>query len=160
MARIWTGDDLPADCHPMVRSLVEYWRGIGPADALPGRQHFDPIDVWSLVRNLWIVDVYGAPPRFRYRVAGTKVVDYIGREPTGKFMDEVFPHFSETETGKSLLRIVASGVPRWRRGTPTLRDDKGFKVVEQVSLPLARDGRTVDMVLNLSVIMNASGEQC
>jgi len=158
VTRTWP-DDLPADCHPMVRSLLEYWLRIGPADALPGRQHFDPIDVWSLIRNLWIVDVCGNPPHFRYRVAGTKVVDYIGREPTGKMMDEVFPHFPETETCRDLLRTVAGGVPRWRRGAPTLRGDKSFTIVEQISLPLARDGRTVDMVLNLSVVMNAKGEQ-
>jgi hypothetical protein len=159
VTRNWSDYNLPADCHPMVRSIVEYWLGIGPADALPGRQHFDPIDIWSLIRNVWIVDVFGDPPRFRYRVAGTKVVDYIGQEPTGKTMDEVFPHFQETETCNGLLRVVAKRVPHWRRGTPTLRSDKSFTIVEQVSLPLARDGRTVDMVLNLSVVMNAKGEQ-
>lgn len=159
MARNWFDYDVPEDCHPMVRTIVEYWLRIGPADALPGRQHFDPIDIWNLIRNVWIVDVCGEPPQFRYRVAGTKVVDYIEQEPTGKMMDEVFPHFDETETCKNLLRVVADRVPRWRRGAPTLRSDKSFKVVEQISLPLARDGRTVDMILNLSVVMNAQGEQ-
>lgn len=144
----------------MVRALVEYWLRIGPADGIPGRQHFDPVDVWDLIRNIWIVDVVGSPPRFQYRVAGTRIVDYIGQEPTGKTVDVVFPHFPQTESGKDLLRTVNDRVPRWRRGTPTLRSDKAYKTVEQISLPLARDGRTVDMVLNLSVFLNAQGEPC
>jgi len=159
VARDRSDYELPEDCHPMVRAIVDYWLRIGPADALPGRQHFDPVDIWKLIPNVWIVDVFGDPPRFRYRVAGTRVVDYLGREPTGKTMDEVFPHFQETETCKGLLRVIAERVPHWRRGTPTLRSDKNFKIVEQVSLPLARDGRTVDMILNLSVVMAAQGTQ-
>ena len=101
-----------------------------------------------------MVDVLGTPPQFRYRVTGTKVVDYIGREPRGQLMHEVFPHFQNT------MSVVEERVPRWRRGHPTLRDDKNFKMVEQVSLPLARDGKTVDMILNLTVYMNIKGELC
>jgi hypothetical protein len=158
--RYWSEDDLPADCNPMVRSIAQYWLGIGPDDALPGRQHFDPIDIWPLIKNVWIVDVDGSPPRFRYRVVGTKVVEYVGEEPVGWTMDEVFPHFEESETGKDFARVVEERKPRWRRGNPTLRRDKDFKTVEQIFLPLARDGRNVDMVLNLTVYMNANGEVC
>lgn len=144
----------------MVKSMIDYWLRIGPADSLPGRQHFDPVDIWDLIQNVWMVDVRDSPPRFRYRVAGTKVVDYIGQEPTGKTMDEVFPHFHNTETSKDLLRVLAEKSPRWRRGPPTLRSDKNFKIVEQVSLPLAADGSTVDIVLNLTVYLNADGVAC
>jgi len=144
----------------MVKSIVDYWLRIGPSDGLPGRQHFDPVDIWDVIPNVWIVDVCGSPPRFRYRVAGTKIAEYVGQEPGGKMMDEVFPHFANTETRKALLDVVARHAPRWRRGTPTLRHDKNFKTVEQISLPLARDGRTVDMVLSLTVYSNIAGETC
>lgn len=110
--RLWEDCDLPDDCHPMVRSIVEYWLRIAPGEALPGRQHLDPIDIWGLIANVWMVDVCGSPPRFRYRVAGTKIVEYIGRDPTGMSMDEVFPHFENTETCKDLLRIVEEHCPR------------------------------------------------
>lgn len=158
MTRNWSEEDLPTDCHPMVRSIAEYWLGIGPADALPGRQHFDPVDIWPLIRNVWMVDVVGSPPQFRYRVVGTKVVAYIEQEPGARMMDEIFPHFEDTETCKDMIRVVERRAPRWRRGTPTLRRDKDFKTVEQISLPLAGDGRTVDIILNLTVYMNAKGK--
>lgn len=146
----WPELGIPEDCHPKIRSLAEYWLRICPENGIPGRQHFDPLDIWDLVSNVWIVDVFGAPPRFRYRVIGTRIVEYLGSDPTGETMDEVFPHFSETFTGKHLLEVVTEGRPRWRRGTPTLRYEKDFKLVEQVSLPLAGDGKTTDMVLSLT----------
>lgn len=144
----------------MVDTLVKYWQSIGPQDLLPGRQHFDPIDVWNLVPNIWMVNVLNSPPQFQYRIIGSKVVDYIGRETTGMFMHEVFEHFEDTETCKDMRKAVKHGRPRWRRGTPTMRYDKGFKVVEQVSLPLASDGTVVDIVLNLSLFFDSDGVLC
>jgi len=140
-----------ADCNPKIKVIFEYWTRISPPGALPGRQHFDPLDLKALLPNLWIVDVVGDPPRFKYRIAGTKIVDYLGQEPTGKWMDEVFPHLEESYTFRDLMTTVREGRPQWRRGTPTLQIEKSFKVVEQLSLPLASDGKKVDMVMNLTV---------
>lgn len=124
---------------------------------LPGRQHFDPVDIWNLVPNIWMVNVTGTPSQFEYRIIGSKIVDYIGRDATGMFLDEVFEHFEDTETCKDLRKAVELRCPRWRRGAPTMRYDKNFKTVEQVSLPLATDGNTVDIVLNLSLIFDSNG---
>ena len=140
--------------------IVDYWASIGPSDALPGRQHFDPIDVWNLIPNIWMVNVVGMPPQFEYRIIGSKVVGYIGREATGMFMHDVFEHFENTATCKDLRKAVSDGCPRWRRGSPTMRYDKDFKVVEQISLPLASNGKTVDIVLNLSLFFDSEGVLC
>lgn len=107
----WPELGIPEDCHPKIRSLAEYWLRISPENCIPGRQHFDPLEIWDLVSNVWIVDVFDSPPRFRYRVVGTRIVEYLGRDPTGETMDEVFPHFSETFTGKHLLEVVTEGRP-------------------------------------------------
>ncbi len=151
MDRAFRDCDPLANCHPKIKTVIEYWSRIGPDGALPGRQHFDPVDLKTLLANLWLVDVVGDPPRFKYRVAGTKIVEYLGQEPTQKWMDEVFPHLEETHTFRDLMTAVREGRPQWRRGTPTLQPQKSFKVVEQVTLPLAGDGKNVDMVLNLTI---------
>lgn len=150
--------NVPENCHARVRRLVSYWQSAGPDGRLPGRQHIDPVDLGSLLSNIWIADVHRAPLRFRYRVVGTRIVTYLGAEPTGRWLDEVIPHFGTTHTCHDLHAVVRDGVPRWRRGTPSVRKDLFYKTLEQVSLPLAADGETVDMALNLTLFLDEEGE--
>src|SRR5690348_8213244 len=50
-------DFLPENCDHRLRELYEYWRSRHPAEGvLPGRQHFDPVDVPKLLPWIWLVD--------------------------------------------------------------------------------------------------------
>lgn len=111
----------------------------------------------DLLGNVWVADVARDPLRFRYRVVGSRVVKYLDLEPTGKWLDEVIAHFEKTNTAHDMKIVVKEGAPRWRRGSPTIRKDLVFKTLEQVSLPLAADGKTVDMVLNLTLFLDEEG---
>ncbi|MCG8545982.1 MAG: PAS domain-containing protein [Alphaproteobacteria bacterium] len=124
-----------------------YWRSISPSGRLPGRQHLDPIDIPQLLTNTWLIDLVGEPPRFRIRLMGCAICDYFGSDLTGKWLDEEFDHFEETATSNGLNRIIASPVPDYRRGPPTLNAPKAFLEIERVLLPFATDGKTADMVL-------------
>ena len=68
--------ELPAHCE-----LFAYWRSLFPEDGLPGRQHFDPVDVPHLLRMLFLVDIVrgGKKIRFRYRLLGTDITSRAGR---------------------------------------------------------------------------------
>ena len=112
----------------------------------------------NLLGNIWIANVQRNPLRFRYRVVGTRIIAHLGMETTGKLLDEVFPHFKDTYTCRDLNIVAKKGVPRWRRGEPSMRKNFYFRTLEQVSLPLAADGRTVDMVLNLTLFLDEEGE--
>jgi len=149
--------NVPADCHAKIQWLVSYWQSVAPEGQLPGRQHIDPVDFGNLLGNIWLVDVDPASRRFRYRVVGTRVVAYLGQEPTRKWMDEVIPDFESTHTARDLNILVDAAVPRWRRGAPSMRKELYFKTLEQVSLPLARDGSNVDMALNLTLFLDEEG---
>lgn len=81
--------------HPRAQRLYGYWRSIAPQGALPGRQHFDPMDVPDLLSCLWLLDVQRDPFRLRYRLAGTAIVEAIGREVTGQWLDEAHPHIED-----------------------------------------------------------------
>src|SRR5262245_41246659 len=75
--------------HPRVRRLFEYWRSIWPdSTALPGRGAFDPLAVAALLPHLILIDVIGRPPRFRYRLIGTRMVDALNGDLTGSWLDE------------------------------------------------------------------------
>lgn len=150
-------DALRPDCHPEVATIVDYWRSIHPATGLPGRQHFDPVDVPQLLANIRMLDVLGRPPRFRIRLVGTGVVKTMCEDLTGRWLDEAFPGFERSSAALGLNDVVRTCRLNWRRGNPQLLDGKEFMVIERVYLPFARDGRTVDMILSYVLLGDSKG---
>jgi hypothetical protein len=71
-----------------IRTLDEYWLAKAKGK-VPSRSDIDPVDVRELLPNLMMVDIFGNPPRFRYRLVGTRVVQYTGFDFTGHCIDEM-----------------------------------------------------------------------
>jgi len=149
--------NVPENCHPAVRTIVGYWVRIHPAAGLPGRQHFDPIDVPRLLSNIRLLDVIGCPPRFRVRLMGTRLREFFGSDQTGRWLDEVFSNLDGSITQSELLKAVETKAPRWRRGKPALDVEKDFMDMERVYLPFARDGQRVDMILTYLLCIDSTG---
>jgi hypothetical protein len=152
----FTGN-LPDGCHENIRQIVTYWHAIRPGDRLPGRQHFDPLDLPKLLPNIRLLDVVGDPPRFRIRLMGTRLREFFGTEQTGRWLDELFPNLEGSMTHRELLLTIETCAPRWRRGTPALDIGKDFLEMERVYLPFARDGRSVDMILTYLLCIDSEG---
>ena len=143
--------------HPRVAAVHDHWLALHPAPGvLPGRQHFDPMRVPELLPNLWLVDVQPEPFRLRMRLVGTAHVTIRKRDITGQWLDELFPDRPEFPRR---ARIVAqSRSPDWRRGRAHWDlGDNGFAELENIVLPLARDGRNVDMLMCLTMYYRIDG---
>lgn len=143
----------PPTADERVRQLYEYWRGIHPAgDGLPGRQHVDPTAMpASLLPFIWLADVQREPLRFRYRLLGTEHVRVLGTDHTGRWIDEAFPRFLGSAAYAQYVDVVERGVAGYRRGDTMIILPKDYRSMERLLLPLARDGKTVDMLLAISV---------
>jgi hypothetical protein len=134
--------------HPRLQRLHQYWLDIHPTDGLPGRQHVDPIDIPDLLSNLWLLEVQREPFRLRYRLAGTSIVYAAKREVTGQWLDDVRPQVRTIPGYFDRYRaIVETKEPSWRRGPPNFQMNAYFVSLQNLFLPLARDGRNVDMIL-------------
>jgi hypothetical protein len=145
---------VPPNADPRVRRLYDYWCSIRPGpDALPGRQHLDPADLVPLLPSIWILDVQRAPLRFRYRLVGTEHRVAIGRELTGLWVDEAFPSFAAEPMSAQFVETALEGVPAFREGPPAYHVDDRYQWTERLLTPLARDARTVDMVLAITVYL-------
>jgi hypothetical protein len=139
-------------CDRRIAELHRYWRSISPAPGrLPGRQHFDPLAVPRLLRWLWLLDVHRNPLRFRYRLVGTEHVLVVGRNLTGKWIDEEFPHFIRLSAFAHFLAAAEHGKVCYRSGFPVLHVPKDYMQFERIFLPMAQNGRDVDMLLALSI---------
>ena len=129
-----------------------------PPHGLPGRQHFDPADVPDLLPNLRLVEVHRDPLRFRYRLLGSRVDMVHGRNLANQWLEVA--HRGDGKVDALLAdyrRVVETGQPQWRRGTPHVVPEPEIAAVEVLRLPLARDGATIDMLLCLSLYFDAAG---
>ncbi|MEQ8393983.1 PAS domain-containing protein [Thalassobaculum sp.] len=136
-----------------IQALVAYWRKIHPTDGLPGRQHFDPIDIPELLPHIWLADVSRDPWRFRLRLIGTAIVAASGRDSTGLWCDEAFVNFDSSSACRHLITCAGDGVPVFCTA-PALpkpgRRNLADRLAQRVHLPLATDGRTTDVILSLT----------
>jgi hypothetical protein len=143
--------------HPKVRGMLAYYRSIVPSDRLPGRAHFDPIDVPGLLPNVWLLEPEDA--RFHYRLMGTRVAAAFEADLTGRYVDEVHTKTGTAAMHAHLAGVVATRRPDYRRGRPNAWPINAFLTLERLYLPLARDGATVDMILGFTVFLKEDGRE-
>jgi len=159
----WTDHRIPEDrsvWHPLVRRFYEYWLSVAPPGRLPGRQHIHPEDLVPALSRLWMLDVHRNPLRFRYRLAGTDVVQGVGRELTGEWMDEVQPKSITNPLMRDRYRFIAdTGCPTWRRGRILWDAEPTQRTIENCLVPLSADGVTVDKIFAVSVGFDDDGHE-
>jgi len=140
---------LPSDAvEPEFAKLLRYWESRRRDERLPARADIEPADLRGLLPHLLLFDVEraGEGLRFRFRVAGTAFTTLVGRDVTGLYIDELGPPDRVAPVEDGLAAIVRTGRPCFLAGRPTLHNDQ-FARVKRLGVPLATDGRAVDMVL-------------
>ncbi|MBV8534497.1 MAG: PAS domain-containing protein [Alphaproteobacteria bacterium] len=154
---------------PGLAGLYRYWCGKKRGDALPRRADLDPTELpGTLWPTLMLLDVVRPPSsrpsaaetagdaaqrdgnvRFRYRLVGTAFTHAFARDPTHEFVDEALP----TRAGyrdyvvNLCLEVVRIRKPIYSENLFALDGQPMPMVTKRLSLPLASDGGTVDMVL-------------
>ena len=132
---------------PRIHRLHSYWqsqqqhRGGG----LPRRGDIAPDQIRDLLPHIMIIDVERDPLRFRYRLVGTRVVEYNGVEFTGYYLGEIgWPE--EQDLIDSYTEVVNSrrpvfGLLDWKLNTGAVGRS------EFARLPLSEDGAAVSQIL-------------
>ena len=142
-----------AEPHPKIRRMIAHWESLAPAPGvLPGRQHFDPVQVPDLLPHIWLIDVERGPQlRFRYRLLGTALMEAGVPMRRGDYFDEAANQPQREEVASTLEMVVRERRPNWRRGVPKVEHSKHVSELERVMLPLATDGVTVDMLIGATL---------
>jgi len=135
---------------PIYGDLFDFLASKAPTGQLPGRRHFDPLDVPQYLGYLNLVEVHrNERLRFRFRLHGTMQTEAAGRDVTGLYVeDAVIPEFVERING-NMTMVVETGRPVYDRFQMP-HPNRGFIDSERVYYPLATDGSTVDMILILN----------
>ncbi|GLQ04859.1 PAS domain-containing protein [Sneathiella chinensis] len=134
-----------------VQYLLSYYLEIHPGNRMPARSDFDPFRVPAALPEIVLVDVDPQPLRFRFRVVGSAVSDSMELDPTGRFLDEVYPGIEERYPHTDRVRVVETGLPVYRYGPASLPYRTDYHDLERLHLPLSKDGASVDMILSIMI---------
>jgi hypothetical protein len=145
--------DYPA---PQLTALHDYWDAKRRPGRLPSRADIRPEEIHRLLPHLVLYDVL-RPERvegdgydFRARLVGTAVSQLFGREITGRKLSEVADLIDFVRVQRRLGAVVdcrgpESGISRVHH------PERAFLKFAHLTLPLAGDGQTVDMLLGARV---------
>lgn len=129
-----------------IHRLNDYWQAKAKG-GVPSRSDVDPVDVRELLPNLMMIDMVGDPARFRYRLVGTRVVQYTGFDFTGRCLDEmVFQGRDFME--QCYRRLVAEKRPIFGHYAWLVRS-RHFGQCEFGLFPLSDDGATVNRGISI-----------
>src|SRR5690606_38803283 len=136
--------------------LFGYWASRRRAGRLPSRRDIDPKDFKGLLPTISLIDVEREPLDFRLRLAGTGLYGVYGREITGRRLNEVYGPQAAEDWRAELTQVVAERRPlvgvhnfAWRGA--------GHLSILWLRLPLASDGREVDMILGYDAVVGMQG---
>lgn len=126
---------------PELKSLTALWHEKRGSRIAPDRTDFDPLTLRDYLSRIIIYEVVGAPPqhRFRFRLYGTLVAEFSGRDVTGRMLDEVMPPEACADYRRILDKLITEPYPLRVTGTLYYLD-RSFVHFECVSLPLTVGG--------------------
>ncbi|WP_300300525.1 PAS domain-containing protein [Ferrovibrio sp.] len=157
---------LPANAHWAMHDGHAYWQRARPDPGLlPGRRHIDPMEMPRLLPYAWLLEVHPpadgiAIPRFRFRLVGSHVDTGFGGPKTGRWLHEMEPDFNSNAAMQAgFVAVATEGHVSHRRGKPRFAMNAEAAELERLMLPLAGNGRDVDMLLGFTVFYGGDGNE-
>jgi hypothetical protein len=110
----------------------------------------------SLLPYIALIDVERSPLRFRYRLVGTAIVDNVGAEFTGRYLDTLVRLPNREAIAEEFAHVANSATPATNIWDYRRKDGRHVRY-ERLVLPLIGDGATVDVLVNGMVFDVAYG---
>ncbi|ANK80960.1 MAG: hypothetical protein TEF_09255 [Rhizobiales bacterium NRL2] len=131
-----------------LRRVHDYWAAGVTDGLLPGRQDLRPEDLTDILGHLFLIDAPEAG-RYRYRLIGTRVAEWSGGDATGRYLDDPVCGESRFRFIDLVHGVVETHRPVATLGEPAIFGGSAF-LFDRLMLPLAADGRNVDMILGVA----------
>ena len=123
---------LPATLETDLATVHAHWTGLERAD--------NPMPFWDDLKlsaladvkdQLFLVDAFADPQRFRFNMLGKSVTEHYGRAVQGQFVDEVDLHAPFDDLGAQCAATIETRAPTYFAGAGYAR----------ILLPMWGDGR-------------------
>lgn len=138
------GDLSQLRLEPELQDFFALWNLLRGENRAPAR----PPDVPGVFRKHlgWMALIDRADGDFRFRLVGSNVVEYAGRDATGKLIRDLYSlHFAEIARAEceKVFRTCQCMYSEFRFRAP----GRSFLKMAGLALPLAADGQTVDLLI-------------
>jgi len=135
---------------PRLAESYRYWlakKADLPDGHLPGRQHIRPNEMASFLPFVVLFDVERSDGRmrFRHRLTGSNFYYLFGKEVTGMYIEEAGSLEMAAAVAARFAAIVETKQPYFGVSPVPVRT-REFVYYEHLTMPLAGDGITVDML--------------
>ena len=132
-------DDAIAD--KAMRAFYDYWKGRRHGGDLPRWQEFDPVEMRDWLGLINVVEVLSgdAGDRFRYRIHGDRLSEFLGVEMTGRFAHEIPVDVVREQATTGYLNVMRDGAPKLERYVATDARDR-LSSVQRLTVPVLDDG--------------------
>jgi hypothetical protein len=126
--------------------LFDYWRGKRGNRQAPARRSIEPAEIKPLLPIVHLIDVHEDPLSFRHRLVGSELVEQLGRDVTGKWVDEEIYGCMAQQIFDGLA-AVAWEVRPYRRLARLDWYSRPWLAMEALEMPLLDDDGRVNMIL-------------
>jgi hypothetical protein len=129
--------------------LCEYWIKLGGGTGVPAYRDFDPLAVPRALPDLQVTR-READGRHRIGLTGGRVADLMGRDNTGKCLDEVLPPELYPSRAGLYDGALAAGVPVAYRAF-LIAAGREHRFHKRLLLPFVESGQEPDLVLAMAL---------
>jgi hypothetical protein len=145
----------PAAAARAHEELFAYWASLRAAGRLPARRDIDPGRFKRHLPTVSLIDVVPEQSDFRMRLAGTGLYGVYGREITGRSIAEVYAGSAVEYWRAELAQVVKERRPSVGAHNLAWRGASHLSIL-WLRLPLATNGRDVDMILGFDAVVGMS----
>ena len=139
--------------------LFAYWASRRDGGRLPARTQIDPRDFKRHLPTISLIDVrYDERREYRLRLAGTGLYGVYGREITGMRLQDVYDPASVAYWREQLNTVVDERRPAVGFHSLSWRGASHMSLL-WLRLPLASNGRDVDMILGYDVLVGGAMDE-
>jgi len=124
---------------PVYQRFLALWRNKAGTRAMPAKSEMTPRDLKEFLRDIVVCQRLAEnPPRYLWRVIGTKVGEVVGHNNTGKTIEESAPPELVARWTECADLILNGGQPLRFLGWVHLKD-REYLDAENLFVPLADD---------------------
>jgi hypothetical protein len=140
------------DVHRELAPLHDYWRQeCGGAVPLP-RSAIDPVRLPAkILPRFAIIEVFRDPLDFRYRLLGTSLIEFFGRDSTGKRFSEIDYPKPQGERLKNYFEYVVNNDAVVYRETTADWANRDYITIASMFLPGTSSGDRTDLIFGAIV---------
>jgi hypothetical protein len=126
--------------------LYEYWQSKRTGPDAARRADIHLTELTDLLPSLHLIDVSWEPLRFLHRLIGTEIVEWMGRDVTGRYLDHSLYGAATDEIVASMETVAQEARPYHRTAHLTWHAHDWLEM-EAVELPLLGDDDRVSAIL-------------